>query len=164
MIVFKMNVSGVDELQKKLEAIGKDISDVLEEATAAGAVVVARKAQENSRKGGVFPRRITGNLFRSIRPLTTKKSPGRVEVLVGSDNKYTKAPKRKKNSKARPIVVGSPMEYARRLEHGFMDTDKLGRRYNQQPRPFLRPALDDNTDEIEKAIAKKLEQVVRRYS
>jgi HK97 gp10 family phage protein len=162
--MFKMTVSGVDALQRKLEALGNDISDVLEEATLSGSMVVVREAQKNSKKGGAFPRRITGNLFRSIRPLTTKKSPGRVEVLVGSDNKYTKAPKRKKNSKARPIVVGSPMEYARRLEYGFSDTDRLGRTFNQQPRPFLRPALDDNTDEIEKAIAKKLEQVVRRYS
>ncbi|MDP2216742.1 MAG: HK97 gp10 family phage protein [Methanolobus sp.] len=142
--MFKMTVSGVEELQKKLETIGKDISDVLEETTAAGAMVVVRAAQDNSRKGGEFPHRITGNLFRNIAevsPAVVKKTNERCEMAVGSS-----------------------MEYARRLEHGFMDTDKLGRRYNQQPKPFLRPALDDNTDEIEQAIAKKLEQVVRRHS
>jgi HK97 gp10 family phage protein len=142
--MFKMTVSGVKELEKKLDALGKDISDVLEEATAAGAMVVVNAAQDNSRKGGVFPHRITGNLFRNIAavsPAVVKKTNERCEMEVGSS-----------------------MEYARRLEYGFAGTDKLGRRYNQQPRPFLRPALDDNTDEIEKAIAKKLEQVVRRYS
>jgi HK97 gp10 family phage protein len=144
MTMFKMTVSGVKELEKKLDALGKDISDVLEEATAAGAMVVVRAAQDNSRKGGEFPHRVTGNLFRNIAevsPAVIKKTDERCEMAVGSS-----------------------MEYARRLEHGFMDTDKLGRRYNQQPRPFLRPALDENTDEIEKAIAKKLEQVIRRYS
>lgn len=142
--MFKMTVHGIEELQRKLETIGKDIADVLEEATIAGSMVVVREAQENSAKGGAFPNRVTGNLFRNIAavsPISVKKSPGQVEVLVGST-----------------------AEYARRLEYGFVGTDKKGRRYNQQPRPFLRPALDENTDEIEKAIAKKLEQVVRRYS
>lgn len=32
--------------------------------------------------------------------------------------------------------------YYRRLELGFSGTDSLGRRYNQPPYPFMRPALD----------------------
>lgn len=142
--MFKMTVSGVKELEKKLDALGKDITDVLEEATVSGSMVVVREAQKNSAKGGEFPHRVTGNLFRNIpavSPVRIHKSSGQVEVLVGST-----------------------MEYARRLEHGFMGTDKLGRRYNQQPRPFLRPALDENTGEVEKAIGKKLLQVIQRYS
>ncbi len=142
--MLRIEIRGIDELQKKLGALGKDISDILEEATVAGSMVVVSAAQENSRKGGEFPHRITGNLFRNIAeasPVSTKRTPERCE-----------------------IAVGSTMEYARRLEYGFMGTDKLGRIYDQQPRPFLRPALDENTEEIELAIRKKLQEVLGRYS
>lgn len=142
--MFKMKISGIEKLQKTLKELGKDIADVLEEGTLAGADVVVRAAQENSRKGGDnFPHRITGNLFRNlaeVSPVSVEKSNERCEVMVGST-----------------------MNYAMRLEKGFNDTDSLGRRYHQPPRPFLRPALDENTDEVEKAIALKLEKLIRSY-
>ena len=76
--MFKMKVSGIEELQKTLKELGKDIADVLEEGTLAGADVVVRAAQENSRKGGDnFPHRITGNLFRNlaeVSPVSVEKS------------------------------------------------------------------------------------------
>lgn len=142
--MFKMKVNGLEELQKTLKALGKDIADVLEEGTLAGADVVVRAAQENSRKGGDnFPHRITGNLFRNIAqvsPISVERSSERCEVMVGST-----------------------MNYAMRLEKGFNDTDSRGRRYHQPPRPFLRPALDENTGEVERAIALKLEKLIRSY-
>ncbi len=45
-------------------------------------------------------------------------------------------------------VVGSNVEYARRLELGFVGADSLGRIYNQLPRPYLRPALHKNEKKI----------------
>ena len=47
--------------------------------------------------------------------------------------------------------VGTNLEYARRVELGFVGVDSRGRHYNQAPRPYLRPAL-----EINKAAIKKL--------
>jgi len=47
-------------------------------------------------------------------------------------------------------VVGSNVEYARRLELGFVGADSLGRIYNQLPRPYLRPALHKNEKKIRK--------------
>ena len=47
--------------------------------------------------------------------------------------------------------VGTNLEYARRLELGFVGVDSLGRKYDQAPRPYLRPALEKN-----KALIKKL--------
>ena len=38
------------------------------------------------------------------------------------------------------VVVGTNVKYARRIEHGFMKTDKLGRKYNQHDQPYLHPA------------------------
>lgn len=46
--------------------------------------------------------------------------------------------------------VGTNVPYARRLELGFVGVDRLGRHYNQQPRPYLRPALDKNAPELGK--------------
>lgn len=42
--------------------------------------------------------------------------------------------------------------YARRLELGFVGTDSLGRRYNQAPRPYLRPGLRNNQERIRQMI------------
>ena len=45
-------------------------------------------------------------------------------------------------------VVGSNVEYARRYDMGFVDTDSLGRKYNQAPRAYLRVALENNRNKI----------------
>ena len=37
--------------------------------------------------------------------------------------------------------ISAGTRYAKRLELGFVGTDKRGRRINQKPRPFLRPGL-----------------------
>jgi hypothetical protein len=39
--------------------------------------------------------------------------------------------------------VGATMEYAARIELGFVGQDSLGRAYNQAPRPFIRPAVEE---------------------
>ena len=39
--------------------------------------------------------------------------------------------------------IGTNLEYARRIEYGFMDTDSRGRVYHQAARPYLRPAFDE---------------------
>lgn len=49
-------------------------------------------------------------------------------------------------------LVGSNVEYARRLEFGFVGTDKRGRRINQPERPYLRPAVFNNKTEIIKQL------------
>ena len=51
--------------------------------------------------------------------------------------------------------VGTNLEYARRLELGFVGTDSLGRKYDQAPRPYLRPALEINRENIKKLFGAK---------
>lgn len=136
--MFRIEIRGLEELEAKFSGMETQLTKILETATAAGAAVIVREAAINSRKGGdEFPHRITGNLMRSITVIRKKTTPGRVEMQVGS-----------------------AMEYALRLEYGFNDVDKKGRRYHQRPRPFLRPALDENTEEIQgefEQAVKKLE-------
>jgi phage gpG-like protein len=44
--------------------------------------------------------------------------------------------------------IGTNMEYARRLELGFVGTDARGRNIHQGPRPFLQPALDRHLKDV----------------
>lgn len=51
---------------------------------------------------------------------------------------------------AQLALVGTGLPFAKRLEYGFADTDKLGRTYNQAAQPHFRPALDENIDKYKK--------------
>jgi HK97 gp10 family phage protein len=133
---FRIEIKGLEELLNKFATMEGQLDKILEQATAAGAAVVVREAAINSGKGGdEFPHRITGNLMRSITVIRKKSSPGKCEMQVGS-----------------------AAEYALRLEFGFNDVDKKGRRYHQKPRPFLRPALDEHKDEIQEEFEKAVRQ------
>lgn len=50
--------------------------------------------------------------------------------------------------------VGSNVEYARRLELGFVGTDSAGRSVNQQPRPYLRNTVVENAKQVIKILQK----------
>ncbi len=51
--------------------------------------------------------------------------------------------------------VGTNVVYARRLELGFVGTDKAGRNINQEPRPYLRPSLEENRKAILRFLGRK---------
>jgi len=51
--------------------------------------------------------------------------------------------------------VGTNLEYARRLELGFVGIDAKGRKYDQAPRPYLRPALEKNRENIKRLFGAK---------
>lgn len=48
--------------------------------------------------------------------------------------------------------VGTIMEYAKRLEFGFVGVDSLGRQYNQAPRPFMRSTYLQERDTIRRIL------------
>jgi phage gpG-like protein len=50
--------------------------------------------------------------------------------------------------------VGTNVEYARRLELGYVGRDARGKQINQEPRPYLRKAIWENGPKIVKLIAK----------
>ncbi|MGE5589204.1 MAG: hypothetical protein ACM3ZA_01035 [Bacillota bacterium] len=52
------------------------------------------------------------------------------------------------------VKRGAADPYGRRLELGFVGTDKLGRRINQGARPFLRPTVFQNAIEIVRLISR----------
>ena len=79
---------------------------------------------------------LTGTLRRSIHQ---EDAPGQLAVLVGTD-----------------------LDYARRVEEGFAQRDRLGRRYNQPAQPYLRPALDENVDAIVREFWNSLDDILRK--
>jgi HK97 gp10 family phage protein len=46
------------------------------------------------------------------------------------------------------VQVGPTAVYARRIELGFKGADSLGRTYNQQPKPYVRPAYVETAPKI----------------
>jgi phage gpG-like protein len=52
--------------------------------------------------------------------------------------------------------VGTNVIYSARVEYGFTGVDSLGRKYNQSPRPYLRPAFDARKKIAIKLIEKAL--------
>lgn len=155
--MFKVNVEGLKELQQTLKNLGEDITDMMEEATVAGATVVVRAAQENSRKGHPkHTRRITGDLFNSIRIQDKRKYLNRIEIDVGSSQVH-----------ARMNEFGGTIrpKKGRFLKFKGKDGEWVFAKSVQiPPRPFLRPALDENVSEIEAAVEKKIKEIVERYT
>ena len=77
-------------------------------------------------------------------------------VLVNSISTWVDS----QSSDSITMGIGSGIIYAARLEFGFMETDSAGRTYNQQPRPYMRPAVDNNVAKIEQAITVTLKREI----
>lgn len=59
------------------------------------------------------------------------------------------------------VVVGTELPYARRIEFGFNGTDSRGRTYHQAPRPYPRPALDENKARVMAAVAEAAKDLLK---
>jgi hypothetical protein len=134
-----VHVIGAGDLAAKFRTLADDIKGpALEAATRAAALPVLNQVRVTVPEGGRTPYK-TGTYRRSFHMETVEKSSERCRVEVGTD-----APQ------------------AKRLEYGFVGADKLGRVYNQAPRPHIRPALDEKrgaaVDEFRAAVG----DIVRR--
>ena len=116
-----VHVIGAEDLAAKFRALADDIKGpALEAATRAAALPVLNQVRITVPEGGRTPYK-TGTYRRSFEMETAEKTAERCTVVVGTDSPYGK-----------------------RLEYGFVGADKLGRVYNQAPRPHVRPAFDEN--------------------
>ena len=59
------------------------------------------------------------------------------------------------------LAIGTNVEYAARIEFGFSGVDELGRRYNQPPMPYLRPAMDENVGRARREVVQAWKDVMR---
>jgi len=77
---------------------------------------------------GEPPKKVTARLFNSI-----------TDEVVRTDTEVIGA-------------VGTNVDYARRLEKGFVGRDSLGRIYDQAPRPFLAPGLHKSLEQVRRIL------------
>lgn len=138
-----IEVKGLEDLVKKLESLGAEVAGpVLENAVRAGALLVQNDARRRGPYANPKPdNELTGTLRRSIHTEVETTAPGRAEATVGTD-----------------------LVYAARVEFGFEGKDSLGRMYHQAPKPYLRPALDENEDAIQREIGQALKQAIDKVA
>lgn len=132
---------GGEDLAETFRGLARSVQgDALEAATRAAALPILNQARLTEHEGGHTPY-LSGTLRRSIHMETTRKSPARCTVAIGTD-----------------------VPYARRLEYGFFDIDSLGRLYNQIARPYLRPAFDENVEASQGEFRAAMRDIVGRYA
>jgi len=132
-------VRGGDDLAKAFSKLAEDIKGpALEAATRAAALPILNQVRITVPEGGRTPYK-TGTYRRSFHMETVEKTPERCTVQVGTDSPYGK-----------------------RLEYGFVGADKLGRVYNQSPRPHVRPAFDENKGAVVEEFRAAIGDIIRR--
>lgn len=117
------------DLERGMAAAGAFVTSEVKSSLSVGNVT----GKEPSASGEP-PRTVTGALRSNI-DFVVESDPGEVRGFVG-------------------VRRGPADAYARRLELGFVGRDSLGRFYQQEPRPYLRPAVFDNRREIMRRIAR----------
>ena len=170
-------------MAEKFKWYGKEVNDAIAKrliyAIKMGCYMVEGDAKESMKPGsgeeyrrkgiihrasapGEPPAVDTGRLRASISSNWTGSGMARGEVNRKAKGEEGKEKAKPEDGVGQPTkeltgVVGTNVEYARRLELGFVGADSLGRIYNQLPRPYLRPALHKN----EKKIAKLFKDIVK---
>jgi HK97 gp10 family phage protein len=128
----QVSVTGTDALTLRFKYLIKAAQQGLKFGVSEGADLIAEEAKT------LVPV-LTGNLRDHIHTETVIDQPERqvmaVTPVVESSNEY-----------------GFDPAYARRIELGFMGTDKLGRTYHQAAQPYMRPAFDAKKADAETAI------------
>lgn len=91
---------------------------------------------------------LTGRLRSGIHAVQTEDADSRhvfaVTPTVSADNEY-----------------GFDPPYARRIEFGFVGTDKMGRNYHQAAQPYMRPAFDSQQDPAREAMEAPIRAAVQ---
>lgn len=125
----RMKVDGGDKLARRLQMLAEETARKhMREAALEGAEVIRVEAAEKA------PRK-TGTLAEDIQKEITKQTKSRVEIHVGPGKKGW---------------------YGRLVEEGHAivrDKKVVG---HVSPKPFLRPAFDEKTDEAQDVIAAEL--------
>jgi hypothetical protein len=114
----------------------------LEGALVASALPIVNAAKQNAHV-------VTGTLRRSIHiggyaELTPDF--GSFIGPLGPDQAYGDIGGNSHTHDTAVVFVGTNLAYAAREEFGFVGKDSLGRTYDQEAHPYLRPAFDDNVE------------------
>jgi len=128
----QVRIRGADELARKLRAHGVDVQQGLEKITLAAAEVI--RADAESRAGGEF----------EIIKETAENRQHRVRVAIGPSKKEWYARFREFGASAHEIKARGKQL----LVGGDTPRRRVARHPGVNARPFLRPAADENQDEV----------------
>lgn len=162
--MIRARVVGLPDLQRKLRSLEHVVQQrILEGALVAGALVIQNAAKENCPK-------VSGNLARSIHigghselselgkktvaDKTAKQGTGSTGTDLGK-------PERSGARGTAAVRVGTNVEYAARVEFGFVGQDSLGRHFNQAGQPYLTRAATEKQGEALKEVEEALRDAVR---
>lgn len=84
----------------------------------------------------------------------------RSPVLTGANRDSITREQTVDEPERQEIIIAPHMPYSARLEFGFTGEDSLGRHYDQAPRPYMRPAFDENREEAKERIVDSVRQEV----
>jgi HK97 gp10 family phage protein len=149
-IRMRVKLEGAEQIARRLQILGKEAArEHLEASARSGAEVIRRAASDNARSGPYA----TGDLADHVVAEVTKARAGRVEVSVGPDRDHWYG---------RLVELGHALVrvVARVRKGGRVRriTENLG---NVPPHPWLRPALDENTDEAQRVVGEELRRRLR---
>ena len=85
-----------------------------------------------------------------------------VDTGANRDSIYTEELVRSLSGEVYQLKISPHMPYSKRLEYGFVGADSLGRVYHQQPRPYMRPAFDENKDDARQVIKETVLEAVQQ--
>jgi hypothetical protein len=145
--MIELKVTGVKELQQTFKELSLDFNRTVAGALVAGCFVISNDAKDRCRY-------LTGNARRSIHigyegsNVTTIQATDNAPQPVAPGIVVRIAGDLEKNGRVE-LLVGTDVWYTWQLEfvHGF---------------PFLRPALDENRQEVHAEIRRALQQVIRK--
>lgn len=148
-VTMRLEIKGVPELLKKIRELGGDVEDAVAASLFASALQVAGDAKDRC------PVK-TGNLSRSI--TATGQQDGAITDTAGGPLPQQSvaglAEQFRKGGKAEAYVATNVV-YAATQE--FMPYE-----HAHGESPYLRPALDENTDKVQSTFRKGLEDVIRK--
>lgn len=141
---------------KPLERLLKDFpikvrEQILDASVRAGANVIKKNAQKNLRQNGSIR---TGSLYRSLSTRKVKKTHGVFDIFT--QGRY--APKGKRGPHAHLVEYGTGPRKLKEPHYAKLGNNWVWVEYtgSMPAKPFFRPALDENHQEIMRAIAKRM--------
>lgn len=139
-----VTITGDRELAARLSRLSERAQGkTLERALVAGALVIQNNAKERA------PYR-SGNLRRSIHIGGHQDlAPDRGDIV---DTTGVPVPRPELGANTVAVYVGTDVNYAAKVEYGEK---------NRRPKPYLRPAADENKDAVRTEVAEALSDLVR---
>jgi len=147
---FRVELEGLDDLERKLVAIRKEVGAILEQAAQAGADVVAREA--NSLAPGP-----------NIKTEVVAKTWTHADINIGPDRDHWYYMFFETGAQAHEITPRKTGGLKFPGREGEMVVRVFASHQGMGAVPFLRPAMDAKRDEAEDATGREFLKVIQKY-